>query len=288
MAARDPVWAVSDYRGHILDELKRSWRRQLRFLVAPLLLCGSVVFAQQWVPPDNPEPTKIRDEAEADIEEGRLGLAAEKYLWYHENALKYDPYLGGVRLSFALGDWRKLADKYPRALQDMRLVRDRAEESVRLSDDDFSAFQDFVALNDVLDDDGRTVELFGWLDQNNRPFARSVYIIAQDTLVYVGDFALCEKYIVGRNSFDAAMSNYEEHVQWMKNRYDGKVEPWRIDAEQMILSRRAAYIVAILVNVGRTPEADEIADRVLDVLTNEQHRVQISDALEGIPPHRLR
>ncbi|MDJ0749530.1 MAG: hypothetical protein QNJ11_08595 [Woeseiaceae bacterium] len=272
-----------------MNSIEKSWRGLIGFLILPaVLLGGSEVLAQQWVPPEKPEPGLIRNEADTDIEEGRLGLAALKYLWYHENALRYEPSLAGVRLSYALNDWRELADKYPPALQDMVLVRDRAEESVRLSDDDFSAFQDFVALNDVLDDDGRTIALFKWLDQNNRHFARSVYIVAQDALVDAGELPLCEKYIVGNNSFDSVLNAHDEYMQWMERRYDGKIDPRLIDAQQMILSRRVAYIVAILVNRGRTSEANEIASRVLDSLTDEQHRIQISDALEGIPPQRLR
>ena len=91
-------------------------------LVSVLLLGSATVSAQQWVPPDNPDPNEIWDEAEADVQEGRLDLAAEKYLWFHENALMYQPSLSGVRLSYALGDWRDLADKYRPAMQDMRLV----------------------------------------------------------------------------------------------------------------------------------------------------------------------
>lgn len=256
-------------------------------LIFAPLFGSNVVFAQQWAPPLDPSPSQIRDEADLDIEEGRFGLAAEKYLWYHENALKYEPSLGGVRLSFALGDWRELAGKYPPAFQDMSLVRDRAEESVRLKDRDFSAFQDFASLNRVLNEDGRTIELFKWLDQNNRHFARDVFVMAQGALVAGSEYELCEKYIVGRNSFDSVIEHHEQTIARFKERHKDNPDAELFETFDMIFARQAAFIIAILVNRDRQPEAKEMADRALQLLEDEEHQLQISDALEGVPPERL-
>ena len=256
-------------------------------LIVASLFGGNNVFAQQWVPPLDPDPGQIRGEADLDIDEGRFDLAAEKYLWYHENALKYEPSLGGVRLSFALGDWRELADKYPPALQDMSLARDRAEESVRVNDKDFSAFQDLAALNRVLNEDGRTIELFKWLDQTDRHFARNVYIVAQDSLVAGSEYELCEKYLVGRNSFNSLIKDHEQTIARFKERYKDDPDADLFETFDMIFARRAAFIIAILVNRGREPEANEMAERAFRLLESEEHQLQISDALVGIPPERL-
>jgi tetratricopeptide (TPR) repeat protein len=272
-----------------MNNLTTVWRKLSVFSLFFLLLLGSAtVAAQQWVPPENPDPEQIRDEAEADIEQGRLDLAAEKYLWYHHNALKYRPSLAGVRLSYALGDWRDLADRYPPALQEMRLVRDRAEESVRAKSGDFDAFHDFVALNDVLKEDGRTIELFKWLDQNDRHLARDAYIVAQDALVAGSEYVLCEKYIVGRNSFDSIIEDYEETIRRFTERYKDEPDARVLEVFDMSFARTTSFIVAILVNRDRFSEAEGIAERALQLLDDETHRVQISDALEGIPPERLR
>jgi hypothetical protein len=267
----------------------KTWRGVLFFSLLMLCLFGSApIMAQQWIPPDDPDPEDIRDEADIDIEQGRLSLAAEKYLWYHHNALKYKPSLGGVRLSYALGDWRELADKYPPALQDIRSVRDRAEESVRRNENDFSAFLDFVALNDVLRNDGRTIELFKWLDQNKRRFARTVFAVAQDALVAGSEYELCEKYIVGRNAFDFVIEDHEDTVRRFKELYRDEPDAEIFETFDMMFARRSSFIIAILVNRERQSEAEIIAERALALLEDGTHRVQISDALEGIPPERLR
>ena len=272
-----------------MNNLITGWHKLSIFsLVFLLQLDSAAVMAQQWVPPQNPDPVEIRDEAEADIEQGRLDLAAEKYLWYHHNALEYQPSLYGVRLSYALGDWRELAGKYPPALQDMRLVRDRAEESLRTKSGDSYAFHDFVALNDVLKEDGRTIELFKWLDQNDRHLARSIFNTAQDALVAGSEYALCEKYIVGRNSFDSIIEDHESTVSRFTERYKDEPDTNIFETFDMMFARKTSFIIAILVNRDRLSEAESIAERALQLLEDETHRVQISDALEGIPPERLR
>ena len=257
-------------------------------LVLLLQLDSATVLAQQWLPSQDPDPVEIRAQAEADIEQGRLGLAAEKYLWYHHNALNYQPSLYGVRLSYALNDWRELANKYPPALQDMRLVRDRAEESLRTKSGDFHVFHDFAALNDVLKEDGRTIELFKWLDQNDQHLARSVFSTAQDALVAGSEYALCEKYIVGRNSFDSIIEDHQSTVSRFTDLYKDEPDTNIFETLDMIFSRETSFIVAILVNRDRFSEAESIAERALQLLEDETHRVQISDALKGIPPERFR
>ena len=90
------------------------------------------------------------------------------------------------------------------------------------------------------------------------------------------------------NSFESILDSYVRHLQWMEKRYDGNVDPERLEFDQMFLARRTAYIIAILVNLDRAKEAAAIAEEVLLVIDSGEQMVQISDALEGIPPNRFR
>ena len=47
---------------------------------------------------------------------GKYKEALEKHIWFHE-ASKEMAGMGGVRLSFALGLWMKLAELYPPAME---------------------------------------------------------------------------------------------------------------------------------------------------------------------------
>lgn len=147
-----------------------------------VLLAGATLAAEptgEWAPPDPPDPRQILNEARDDRDAGRYALALQKHVWYHENALKYQQSQYGVRLSFALYAWRRLASLYPPALEKMELIRDQAADRVRSGPDERNAFHDFEALNRTLQAEDRTVSLFKWLDANDPSLAESVFSMAK-------------------------------------------------------------------------------------------------------------
>lgn len=270
------------------------------FPVAFLLFAISLGYAAEpWVPPQDPDPEEIRRGADKDFLKGRYELASQKYVWYHENALKYRPALLGVRVSFALIGWRNLGEQYPPALQEMKRARDKAEERVRQNGSEPSAskgvaavqvvgnFQDAAALNRVLKEDDRTIELFKWLSEHDPDLAHLAYAIAQDALVEAGEFALCETYLTGRNSFDEVLKDLKRHLKWVDGHYGGVENAPHVDSHYQIFARKVAYIVAILVNRNRLSDAEIIAEKATHELQDENLRNQIDEALQGIPPGRL-
>lgn len=278
--------------------VERNNRVQKVLAVLALTLSAGAA-AAQWTPPDSPDPEEIRRGADEDALAGRFELASEKYSWYFENALEYEPALAGVRVSFALMAWKGLANRYSPALEEMKRAQDRAEVRVKNpredpaeSDDAVTvrrlyAFQDAVVLNNALDANDRTVRLFKWLAEENANFAHLVYGIAQDALVEAGEYALCESYLTGGNSFEGILDDFRlqlEYVEQFNAREGNSVD---VDPYYMIFARRSAYIVAILVNRDRLPEAKTIADKAMQELEDETHKEQIEDALKGDPPERL-
>ncbi|MFO1093722.1 MAG: hypothetical protein U0992_10475 [Planctomycetaceae bacterium] len=76
-----------------------------------------------WQPPYDPDPSDILQEAVDDSRDGRSELALTKFLWFHGNALHYEPSLLGVRLSFALSYWLDFASEYKPAMDAYLRVR---------------------------------------------------------------------------------------------------------------------------------------------------------------------
>ena len=274
-----------------------------KFKVLPIAILtfavSSGVTAEQWTPPQNPDPEEIRREADEDAREKRYELASEKYVWYHENALKYQPSLVGVRVSFALMGWRSLANQYPPALQEMRRAQDRAEVRVKSNTNDSStfeniaatkgllAFQDAAALNRTFKEDNRTIALFKWLEEQDPDLAHLAYVIAQDALVEAGEYGLCESYLTGRNSFEGVIEDHERQLDSMAKMYGGAENLPHIDSHYLVFARKAAFIIAILVNRDRISDAKIIAERAMQELEDENLRNQIAKALRGIPPEQL-
>lgn len=266
----------------------------LSIAVLVLALC-SCSGAERWTPPDNPDPEEIRRGADEDAREERYELASRKYVWYFENALEHEPALAGVRVSFALMGWRSLAEQYPPALEEMMRARDKAEDRVRSAASNSNsteiehlfAFQDAASLNNIFDENGRTVELFKWLSENKQDVAHLVYAIAQDALVEAGEYALCETYLTGGNSFEGVLRDHRQQLEYAETYSGNADDSANVDWMFELFARRTAYIVAILVNRDRLSDARAIADSAMQELEDEVHKNQIEDALRGIPPERL-
>src|SRR5688500_5081235 len=103
----------------------------MRWLISCLLYSMTSIAQSDWKPPEKPDPSVILNEAESDAGAKRYPDALAKHLWFHENALKYERGLYGVRLSFALGAWFELGKQYPPALEALKEVRDIAGRRVR-------------------------------------------------------------------------------------------------------------------------------------------------------------
>ena len=162
--------------------------------IAFVILLTSVAFAD-WVPSDNPNPHGILIEARENTRNQRFEIALKKHLWFHQNALKFDPSLYGVRLSFALSDWLTLCLEYKPALDQLKNIRNDAEIQVKAGVHSFEFFHDFLSINSKIEENKRTVLLFKWLDINKPIIAQKVFKLAKPVLLKANENTICEKYV---------------------------------------------------------------------------------------------
>src|SRR3989442_390480 len=168
----------------------------MKVTTTSVLLISLTTFVNaDWKPPREPNPDKILEEAKTDAAAATYEDALAKHVWFHLNALKYQPSLYGVRLSFALSDWAQLTAAYPPALEKLKSIRDEAATNIRAGNASFDAFHDFTSINNCLKEDHKTKELFIWLDANNPSFAKEAYDLAQPALIKAKEYAVCGKYI---------------------------------------------------------------------------------------------
>src|SRR5438067_1561253 len=185
----------------------------MKQILVALLLLGSMIAQSAWSPPKNPDPNVIFREAQDDAKAGRFEDALAKQVWFHENALKIEKALYGVRMSFALDAWSELAGKYPPAMEALRKTRDSAESSVRSPGSTFESFHDAVALNRTLGESERTVVLFKWLDDHNPELATSTLNVAEPALLAAREYALCGKYVQPTVDFDRMVTGYKRNLK---------------------------------------------------------------------------
>lgn len=121
--------------------------------------------------------------------------ALERTIWFHNNALKHERSMYGVRLSYALMYWKDLGDKYPPALKALKDLRDKNTKEILADSDDKEIFHDVIAINSTLEESDKTIALFKQLDANRPQYAKSVWHFVKDEVVEHQDYELIKKYM---------------------------------------------------------------------------------------------
>jgi hypothetical protein len=238
--------------------------------------------ADPWTPPPDPDPYAILHETFADLREGRCHVALAKHVWFHNNALKYQDSLYGVRLSFALSYWKELAERYPPAMEALRQARDDAELRFHESGFAFKAFHDFRSLNRILGEEERTAVAFKVVDRTNPESAARLYGVAEDALIQQGEFALCGKYLEPETMLGSAIYGHE-----IQSRIDREELTTRPDFPQTATNRfveKVATLIALLAKNGRDDDAQWVARTALAKVDCAKFQTEFDAALAGNLP----
>ncbi|MEI2722678.1 MAG: hypothetical protein V9H26_03780 [Verrucomicrobiota bacterium] len=254
------------------------------FSVLLFLIAGcSQKTNERWTAPDNPNPQTVLDEAEQDATAKRYENALAKHVWFHENALKIQPSLYGVRLSFALSAWVELGKSYPPALEKLRSTRDETSKTFREGKASRDLFHDFESINDRLGETAKTKELFLWLDTHNPNAAKLVFDIAEPALVKAKEYRLCGKYLDPNGSFRRMRDSYRYDKQRIsKNPKIGK-DMLREYAENSF-SHKTTTLVALLTVNGRKDEAALIAAEAASEWDDPMFKTRLEKAKNGEVP----
>ncbi|WP_395742664.1 hypothetical protein [Prosthecobacter sp.] len=136
------------------------------------------------------EAQRALQDAQALARAGEYEAALERHEWYHTNALRISPAQYGVRLSFALSDWKRLGEKYPPAMAALTALRDQGTQTVLTGKAPPELFHDVVSINHTLSADDASVKLFKKLDETQPAFAKQCFRFVQDALLSAGEMDL--------------------------------------------------------------------------------------------------
>ena len=236
--------------------------------------------SDNWTPPRNPDPIKILHEATRDSQVGDEEIALQKFLWFHQHALRHEPSLSALRLSFALGYWADLSDRYPPARDAMERVFQDTEEAFHHSRT-VERFQELVALNHYLGNDRRTVDLIRTLFTGDRELAEACYPSAEEALISAKEYRLCDPFLnVDQRIADAA-ANYIG-MRDFESRSEDRSTP---QTARNSYIHNTCTLVALLVINGRLAEAEDAHDKSLLILDDEPYRKVLDQALAGSLPN---
>lgn len=159
--------------------------KKIFFLLLPFLSCSIVTSDMQ----------KYLNKTQELVKQKKYKEANERYIWFHNHALEYEPAMSGVRTSFALSYWKSLADVYSPALQTMKEIRDKKTMLLIDSNATTSLFADVTAFNREFDEEIKTVELFKKIDSLNHDKAKKCWLYAKDALFKYKQYDILSNYI---------------------------------------------------------------------------------------------
>lgn len=122
--------------------------------------------------------------------QGLYAEALSEYVWFHHHALAEQPAVYGVRLSFALGYWKELADVYPEALRVLEQIRDEKAAALLRGDTGIDTFRDVEAINRELDVTVLTYGLYKQIAEAHPALAAQCAQAAMPAIVEAGDYVL--------------------------------------------------------------------------------------------------
>ena len=187
--------------------------------------------------PPNDEAKQALEDARKFAASGDYAKALERHEWFHANALKISPSMSGVRLSFALGDWKRLGDKYPPALDSLKKLRDEDLKLLRGGRGSQQALLDVWGINRALAKSSNTVPpetiaLFKELDATQPDLLTQSFSVIQQDLIQANEGELFVKHAGDLKSYlgqaiehradeakGAKGRSYEaEHIQYLNKR----------------------------------------------------------------------
>jgi hypothetical protein len=128
------------------------------------------------------------------MHDGRYAEALADFVWFHDHALEYKPSLHAIRLSFALGDWADLGRLYPPALEKLKSIRNEKTGAISRGEGSRALFDDVASINEDLEEEQLTCDLFQDLDQSNPELAQACASSALEGLVRCGAYELAYRY----------------------------------------------------------------------------------------------
>ena len=253
--------------------------KTILMLVMLAMAAGTALSAGTWTPPANPDPRTILNEARADRAARRFEDATQKHVWFHNEALRYQPAMVGVRLSFALGDWGLLASRYEPAMAALRGARAAAAEGVRSGVEVERAFADLAAIDAELDESWATQRDFRGLAERDETAARAVFPRAADALIETKDFTTYAKYADPESELSNLLRLRADMMRTATS------FPGAGESNERLFAEKAGRMVAALVLGGRTADAKAVAARMRAGTEASATHETLRQALEGtVPP----
>lgn len=215
---------------------------------------------------------KALNDARALARSGEFEKALERHEWFHKNALSINPSYYGVRLSFALGDWKDLGDKYPPALASLKSMRDEGVKALFAGTATPDVFHDISSINRALGEDESTVKVFKELHSHYPELAVKCFQMVQETLLAKHEINLFLHYVGDLPSYmQAQIDLHENATGYMKSRYDPHMESSLKHFDDQLVST-ALQLIQIAEKKDDPAAAEKIREMTAKIIADPRLR----------------
>jgi thiol-disulfide isomerase/thioredoxin len=214
---------------------------------------------------ERPEPGERADMrarltlAESLVDRRRYDEATDEFVWLWNHMVSHEPAMAGVRVSFMAGDMEQLARTHDPAREAFAELRDALTPAVRSGEANQRELLDWVVLNEVVGEQGITLEWFQAMrdEPNARERLGGVDLHLYRLLVERGQWA-----DAGWIYADPA-AEAERHIGlWQMTRSRGSEPPdARIDEmRRELLKQQLSELYAACLAADRDDEAIQVAE----------------------------
>lgn len=205
------------------------------------------------------------------VRQRRYQEALDRFLWFDEHALGYDPGMSGVRLSFALLYWKELGDAYPSAKQAMIDMRDRKTRQLKEGRGNAALFQDVAALNRTLGENVKTVRLLEEISKTDAALAAQCWPHARDAVFLEKQYEIARKYIPSPlKEYAREKVRYDEKVALYENPRMGG--PHFQEWNENHFVEACLQLIELAIFTGDKEAAQEIRKRAASVVDDPRLR----------------
>lgn len=203
------------------------------------------------------------------VSAGKYAEALKRHIWFHENALQHDPSMYGVRLSFALRNWKQLGDKYPPAKIALIKTRDQKAKAILGGERSQAIFHDVVSINEVLEEVGKTVSLFEAMDKTHPDVANEFWDVAKEAIIAAKRYDLIEKYIGDLLvEYDQVKLMYDRNMKLYDDPLIGGVEFKSYNENNFV--EECLMLIEVATAIGKTESSLKIQSKAFKVVKDSR------------------
>lgn len=211
-------------------------------------------------------------EAKEFTRNGQFAEALDKHVWYHENSRGTSH--AGVRLSFAMTDWKKLGEVFPAAKEKLSSLRDQAAKAALSDTPNPLAVNEVIAIDRTMEEAKRSLEFINNLAEKHPAAAKASYWYVRDLLMEHREYALCRHLSPEPEAeFKSIRETWHASESFPDN-----VKP----SVRQLQVRRLRQFIELLVATGDEDLAQKFQERAVELTKDKSLESALEDAKKRV------